>query len=157
MPYTIRVGKTGNAITYTLSQVESFAVETVTATVDTTGVAFGVRSGCDVIYRDNAGLLIARSRSSLTLDDGGTVTITFAPWLPDTQELGNADTSFTNQTGLCATILPPGGSVTVQATDAAAIVRGFQMWVDADVDAGAAADTEDEELGAWMFVPGPGV
>lgn len=152
MPHTIRVGQSGNPVTYNLTQTQSFSVETVTATIDTTGATPFVESGCDVIYRDDAGLLIARSRSSLTIPQNALVTITFAPWLPDTRELGNQDVSYTNQTGLCATTLPPGGSVAVQSTDTGAVIKGFQMWVES-VEDGA---SELAGVGRWAYVPGPG-
>jgi hypothetical protein len=152
VPHTILVGKQGNSVTYNIAAVESFAIESLSAEIDTTAVTPGVESYCDVIFEDNAGLLIARSRSSKTLPDGGTVTITFAPWLPDTLELGLEGDGYVNTTGLCATTLPAGGSVTVAVSDPAAVVKGFRMWVEDSLDEGAGA----AQFGPWALVPGAG-
>ena len=63
-------------------------------------------------------------------------------------------TGLVNTTGLCATTLPPQGSVTVQATDPAAIVKGFRMWVeDANLD-GAGNFKGNLALGPYLLVPG---
>lgn len=156
MAHSIFVGETGNPVTYNLSGAQSFAVESLNADVDTNAIAPATETACDVIYRDNAGLLIARTRSSFTLQQGGVVSITFAPNLPDTNELNNNLAGFTNTTGLCATTLPPGGSVTVQPVDPLAIVKGFRMWVDSAVDEQGEAEREEAKFGRWALVPGPG-
>ena len=67
MPHTIFVGKNGNPVTYNIGLNQSFSVEPLAATIDTTGMVGGTLTQCDVIFKDNAGLLIARSRSSDTL------------------------------------------------------------------------------------------
>jgi hypothetical protein len=153
MPHTINVGGSGNALTYNLGAAQSFSVESLTATLDFTASVLGPTTAWDVIFRDNAGLLIARSRSSNTVDLGLIYTATASPWLPDTQELGNAALDNVVTTGLCATTLPPGSSVTVQIVDPGGVVTGFRMWVE-DAGAGIAGlNTDLENIG--KSIPNP--
>jgi hypothetical protein len=150
--HTIVVGGTANALTYNIGAAQSISIEAVNATIDTTGMALGTTTSVDVIFRDNAQLLVSRSRSSRTLGENATYAITFAPWLPDTYELGNAGVGYVITSGLCATTLPAGGSVTVQPVDPLAIVKGFRMWVE-DEEGGSSGTVE---IGDFMLVPGPG-
>jgi hypothetical protein len=143
-------GGTGNRLTYTLTQTQSFALEALSADIDTT--AAGSDSSCDAILRDNAGLLIARCRSSVSLKAGQTMVMTFAPELPDTETLLNILGADVITSGLAATTLPPGGSVAVQVSDPAATVTQMRLWVE-DVEDGSG---ELEAFGAWAYVPGPG-
>jgi hypothetical protein len=154
VPYTILKSGSANALTYNLSGLQSFEIESLNATLDTTGMVLNTNTACDVIYRDNAGLLIARSRSSVTIPFGSTVTMTFAPSLPDTQELSNVGFGYVNTSGLCATTLPPNGSVTVQPVDPLAVVKSFRMWVEDAVDAEGAGNAYLATLGPWALVPG---
>jgi len=154
VPRMILVSGSANALTYNLSGLQSFNVEAVNATIDTTGMAPATLTQCDVIFKDPTGLVFARCRSSNTLQNGVTVTITFAPHLPDTQELGNLFIGNVSTTGLCDTILPPLGSVTVQPVDPLAVVKGFRMWVE-DVNLGGDQNfTGDLQLGRYLLVPG---
>jgi hypothetical protein len=143
-------GGTGNALTYNLPQTQMLHVEAISADVDCS--AAGADSVCDAIYRDNAGLLIARARSSQSLVAGSVYTVTFAPNLPDSQTLLNFFPGTVVTTGLPDTILPGGGSIRVQVQDAAANVTQVRLWVD-DVEDGSG---ELETFGAWAYVPGPG-
>lgn len=154
MAHMIVVGGNANALTYNLPQIESFHLESLSADVDCT--AAGGDSSCDAILRDNAGLLIARCRSSVTLRQGQLVVMTFAPELPDSETLQNFFGSDVITSGLADTILPPGGSVAVQVSDAAARITQMRLWVDADADAAGAFDDAASVLGAFMLVPGPG-
>lgn len=156
MPRMVIRNGSANALTYALGQAQALVVEAISADVNTTAVAPGTASYCDAIYRDQAGFLIARSRSSVTLADGGIVTMTFAPWLPDTNELGNAFVGYVNTTGLCATTLPPGATVTVQVSEAAAFITQIRLWVEDAEDAGGSFDDEDAAHRRFMLVPGPG-
>jgi hypothetical protein len=159
----IAVGGTGNPLTYHLNGTQSFHIESIVANVDTAASLAGGGVTCDAILRDDAGLLIARSRSSASLVTPAVATlssylneVTFAPELQDTYELGIQFAGLAITTGLTDTLLPPGGSVTVQSADAASIVRGFGMWVEDALDAPGAVAAEMALVGPWSYVPGPG-
>jgi len=162
LPYMINVGGTGNPLTYSLPGALSFHVESITATVDTAGSSAGSGVSCDAILRDNAGLLIARSRSSASLVTPAVATlpaylneVTFAPRLPDTFELGIQFDGLIVTTGLTDTLLPPGGSVTIQSADTGSIVKGFHMWVENVEDDSVLIAGERDKFGPWALVPGP--
>jgi hypothetical protein len=148
--------KGGNAqtLTYTLTLVESFRVASISADVNTTASLSD--SSCDAILRDNAGQLIARSRSSQTLRLGQLIVMTFAPNLPDSETLQNVLGSDVITSGLADTLLPPGGSVAVSVSDAAARITQMRIWAEDAAEGGTTLEDELETLGRWMFVPGTG-
>lgn len=110
----------------------------------------------DVLYRDPGGVLIAQSRSSAALVAPVVYEVTFAPFLPDSNETSSIFLGRQAQSGLVATSLPPGATVTVSLDVANVTVTQMRIWVEdegADVgadDAGALAG------GRWAYVPGPG-
>lgn len=154
MPRLIVLNGTGPSVTYTLGGIDELRLESVSADIDTT--AAGGTSFADVIYRDAAGFLLARSRSSNSLLAGSLQEMTWAPDLPDSILLNNIGLSDVLTTGLADTLIPPRGTVTVTVSDAAAIVRQARLWVDSALR--DATSSVDEALVAlpWAFVPGPG-
>lgn len=154
MPRMITLNGSTNSVAYTLSGTEMLRVESVSADVDTTGAA--ADSFGDVIYRDASAFLIARSRSSASLFQGSAWIMTWAPQLPDTFVLGNQGLVPVATTGLADTLVPPGGTITVTASDAGAKITQARLWVDNVSDMTGDNDAEALTLGPWAFVPGPG-
>jgi hypothetical protein len=147
-------GGNANGLTYNLTLSQSFHLESISADVDCTAAVSD--SSCDAILRDNAGLLIARCRSSTSLRLGTQVVMTFAPELPDSETLLNIFGSDVITSGLADTILPEGGSVRVQVSDPAARITQMRLWVENVEDDSAAAAGLASKFGKWALVPGPG-
>lgn len=154
MPRMILGSRSGNGQTYTLGGTQSLHIESVSLTVDTTAAASS--SYVDVQFLAPNGALIAQSRTSQNVSQNEVATVTLAPDLPDTAELGLGFIGNVNTSGLVETVLPPLCTVTATASDPAAIVTAMRLWVDDVIDDQTAADDEAATLGNWALVPGAG-
>jgi hypothetical protein len=121
----VRPGSGATSIGYQFSSDEFAQLESLSADVDTTAAGASVQ--VEATLADQAGVVVARSRTGAALDTGLQGQATFAPGLSDTSTFPATASTQQIQTALWEGTLPEQAIVTVEALDAGAIVTELRI------------------------------
>src|SRR5438477_7325953 len=119
-PSAIRVpGSGSNVLSYQVAAGASLRIEAIAVDADASAAG---NSTITCSYLDPSGLTVAESSTRNAIPSGTLCEVTFAPFLPDTADVGAAANEAQLQTGLVATTLSGHSTVRLETLDAPGIL-----------------------------------
>jgi hypothetical protein len=122
---TTVAGNGTNQLGYVLAAGETMQIEAIAVDADATASG---GSTVSVRYLAPSGEVIADSTTAAQLVGGTVSEVTFAPFLPDSADVGTIAGETQLQTGLVLTELPGKSTVHIEATDASVILTAARIW-----------------------------